>query len=152
MIQVGKQNLFGVTFDSPGLNVAFRIFDSSGAPVTAWAAMSNYDGNSYQALYTFLGTGAFSIKKVVFVDVDFTTRDTNYSEADETVQVVDVAALVLDVMISDHETIGTVGGAIATGGTNSSGSGSIVGIVQEGNNPLVGIIESSPTLGIVQEE
>lgn len=92
MILTGKPAMFGVTFDTAALSVAARVFDSAGAPVTAWTAMANYDGFSYQLPITFAGEGAFSVKKVVFTDGTFTVRNLAFTEADDAVQVVSAAA------------------------------------------------------------
>lgn len=84
--------MFGVTQDVPGLRVGFAVFNTSGI-VGSWALGQNYDGNSYQLPLTFETAGAFSVKKVVFlnIDTDFTQRDPDYFEADDAIQVVNVA-------------------------------------------------------------
>jgi len=78
--------MIGVTFDQAGLFVAARIFSTSG-PVTGWIGMTNFDGNSYNLAQTLFTAGAYSIKKVVFTDGTFTVRNTNYSEADDAIQI-----------------------------------------------------------------
>jgi hypothetical protein len=135
MIQIGKPAAIGVTFGTPGLSVAARVFDSSG-PISGWFAMPNYDGGSYAADYTFSTLGAFRIKKVVFTDGTFTVRDTDYPEADDAVQVVDVASLVWDAVTSAHNTAGTFG---AASGSGSGGGASIKGRV--GGMPIKGFVK-----------
>ena len=89
MIQVGQPFRIGVTFDTGGLHVAARLFQTSG-PIGAWFALANFDGASYGADYTLGLVGSYAIKKVVFLDSGFTMRDPNYAEADDALQVVDV--------------------------------------------------------------
>lgn len=92
MIQVGDPVFLQVTdpTGTPGLNYAARVFDASG-PITAWMALTNFDGNSYRLPYTYAATGAYSEKYVVFTDGTLTVRDTNYAESDKAVQVEDVS-------------------------------------------------------------
>ncbi|MGZ3696495.1 MAG: hypothetical protein ACXWPM_01820 [Bdellovibrionota bacterium] len=91
MIQVGVPAMIGATFDSAALRVAARVFDVNG-PVGGWIPLVSYDGNSYHATYTYTVAGAFSVKKVVFIDadVDYTQRDENEPELEEEIQVVDL--------------------------------------------------------------
>lgn len=140
--------MIGVTLDTPGLYVAARIFNSGG-PVTGWLAMTNFDGNSYNLVHTYAAVGAYSVKKVVFSDSGFTTRDPNYPEGDDVAQVVDVASVVLDAAISAHDTVGSVGGAIATGGLG--GGDGVVGFVQD-NGPIVALVTGPGVLGLVDSE
>ena len=91
MIQVGIPAAFGVTYTQTPAFVAARIFDASNNPVGAWQACANYDGFSWQTNFTFEETGAFSVKVVAFTDSGFTTRDSEFDEADTAIQVVNIS-------------------------------------------------------------
>lgn len=87
MIQTGVPAMFGVTYTQTPAFVAARVFDATNSPVGAWVGCSNYDGFSWQVPITFSLTGAFSVKIVAFTDSGFTTRDPNFAEADNAIQV-----------------------------------------------------------------
>lgn len=153
MIQKGKPAMFGVTFDAPGLPVAARVFDSAGTPVGPWVAMPNYDGNSYQLPITFAAVGAYSVKKVVFTSGAFTTRDPDRSEADDAVQVVDVAAEVWDALTASYMASGSFGTAV---GQQSSAvanilPASVVGYLSD-PEPVLGSVDNLDTpVGVLED-
>lgn len=97
MIQVGQQFSFEVTFDLPGLPVAYKIFDDSGASpvlIVGPAAMLNFEGPSYRGRFTAPLAKNYLIKKAVYTDGTFAAKDPNYAESSEAVQAVDIRNLV----------------------------------------------------------
>lgn len=136
MILKGQPAMFGVTFDAAGMFVAARVFDSAGTPLSAWTAMANYDGYSYQIPLTFAAAGAYSVRKVAFTDGTFTTRDSNYSEAEDAIQVVDLSTIVQ---------------AAVQAGMLDASPAQAVGYLEAGS--MVGTVQSvEPIVGIAEED
>jgi hypothetical protein len=76
---------FEVTFDSPSLFVAMRIFDDLGAQVGAPIPMLNVYGNTYRGFFTpSLDTG-YLIHKAVYTDESLITLHPDYAPGSETI-------------------------------------------------------------------
>jgi hypothetical protein len=94
MIQVNQAYSFAVTFDRDDLAfVAAKIYDDSGVtPVLlATVPMTQYANNTYKGKYTFTSPGPILIQKSVYTNNSYDILDDNYSEGDETQQVVDLS-------------------------------------------------------------
>ena len=116
------QLTFEVTYDSPSLNVAMSVYDTtSGSPVLVQGptAMTHLIANTYFAKFTPTLSHEYVIFKAVYTDSGFGTLDTGYSAGTESIIC---------------ETIGGGGG-----GSTMSGC------------PVIGIVIPNPTvIGIVQ--
>lgn len=138
---------FEVTYSDASLDVGMIVFDDSGVtPVQVGGVipMSNFFGTTYRAKFTPTAGKNYIVIKAVYTDGTFTLIDDDYGRGTESFIAYDFAAAVLDVLISQHNSIGTVGGAIAAA-AGSSFSGNpfiegqvvspqiIVGIVNEGD-------------------
>ena len=130
MIIPGQKFSFGVTYDSPSLYVAAKIFDNSGASpaLLATIAMANYYGNSYQGTYLITSPTLITsvlVQVSVYTDNTYTTLSTNYSQTDY-----------VDQVQSSNSAQGASGCALT-------------GIILQ-NNPIIGIIlQNDPLIGII---
>lgn len=113
---------FEVTFDSPSLNVAMSVFDTTaGSPVLVQGptAMTNLVSNTYFGKFTGTVDHTYVIFKAVYTDGTFATLNTDYAAGSE--------SIIAEV----------IGGG--SGGGGSSG-GSVIGFVQP-NQTIIGIVQ-----------
>lgn len=106
MVKIGQKFSFSVTYDSPLLFVQAELYDDSGlSPILlATVEMENYAGNSYRGNFTPTDEMSILANIAVFTDGTFSVRDDNYSETDESFQVVELSPTV------DVEVAGVDGG------------------------------------------
>jgi hypothetical protein len=113
---------FEVTFDSPILDVAMSVYNTTGGSpqlVQGPTAMSLLVGNTYFGKFNPDVNKSYVIVKAVYTDETFTTMSPNYSQGSESIYAQDV------------------GGG---GGGGGGGSPEIVGYI-DSNNEIVGIVE-----------
>jgi len=131
--QAGIPLSFEVTYDAPDLFVAMEVWDVSGVSpaLVDTLPMANLSGNTYYAKFTPVAGKTYVVNKAAYTDDTYSTRDGVHAEGSESFTARDIAALVLDVLMSDHIEMGSVGEAIqkASGGYISQG------------NPIIGIVE-----------
>lgn len=111
---------FEVTFDSPTLDVAMSVFDTTSSPATLVQgpiAMQSVVGNTYVGYFNPDISKTYLIFKAVYTDDTFETLDDNYSQGTETIVAEDIGG----------------------GGGSSSQCGAVIGFV---NNPqnIVGFV------------
>lgn len=85
-VPAGQATSFEVTYDSPSLQVAMRVFDNTtGTPVQVGSpiAMTNFFGNTYQARFTPVLPIPYLVHKAVYTDGTFVTLDNNYAAGSE---------------------------------------------------------------------
>jgi len=90
MLNAGQKFSFGVTFDSPDLFVAAKIYDNSGAsPVLlATVPMLNFYGNSYQGSFTQVTPTTLLIQYSCYTDDTYTAINNNEPQGDREEQIV----------------------------------------------------------------
>lgn len=79
---------FEVTFDSPDLDVAMRVFNvSSGSPIQVGSPipMTVAYGNTYFGRFTAVVDRAYVINLAVYTDNTYATLDDNYSQGSESI-------------------------------------------------------------------
>lgn len=123
--QSGLLLSFEVTYDSPSLFVAMKVFDDSGASPSLLTTlpMTVFVGNSYRAKYTPAGGKTYLVHKAVYTDGTYTTLDSDYSAGTESFRADDIAGIVLNAMIADYEEAGSVGEAIANASAQQTPTG-----------------------------
>ena len=112
-----------VNYD-PGLKVGVQIFDDSGISPALLLLPGNVNGvmpmlnvidTLYRLQFTPAAVGSYIFRKAVYTDDSYLTLAPDYSRASESVQVVDVAALILNANLAMYNIPGSVGAAIALG-------------------------------------
>ena len=112
-----------VNYD-PGLFVGVTIFDDSGAAPAQLFPVGNVNGvmpmlnvidTLYRLKFTPTAVKSYIFRKAVYTDNTYTTLAADYSRASESVQVVDVAALILNATLANYSNPGSVGAGIASG-------------------------------------
>lgn len=139
--QVGISVTIEVNYD-PGLFVGMTVYDDSGgSPVQIGSIISmlNVVDTLYRAKYTPTQEKSFIFRKAVYTDGTFTTLDNNYSRASESLQVLDIAGVVLNAVLNNYQNAGSVGQAITAAGQATP---NVIGYIEPLGVPIIdGTIE-----------
>ena len=112
-----------VNYD-PGVFVGCTIFDDSGTTPAQLFPAGNVNGvmpmlNVVDTLYRmqFVSTTpkSYIFRKAVYTDGTYTTLSPDYTRASESIQTVDMAALILNSTLANYSNPGSVGAGIAAG-------------------------------------
>lgn len=130
-VQAGISYSFEVTYDSPSLDVGMMVIDDSGLTPEEIGVvpMVNVYGNTYRAKFTPEAGKSYVVNKAVYTDNTYDTIDDTYSQGSDSFTAGDIAGVVLDAAIADHEEVGSVGEAITNAAQSASGHTDISGVV-----------------------
>ena len=112
-----------VNYD-PGVFVGVTIYDDSGSVPAQLILPGNVNGvmpmlnvvdTLYRLQFTPTAAKSYIFRKAVYTDNTYTTLSPDYSRSSESVQVVDMAALVLNATLANYSNPGSVGAGIAAG-------------------------------------
>lgn len=132
--QAGVPLSFEITFDSPDLFVGMTVFDDSGltpSQVGSVIAMDQVKGNSYRAKFTPSAAKSYVIHKGVYTDGTFTTLDSNYSESSEAIRAENIADLIWDALLSNHEVVASFGATIGSSSNQINSGSEITAILDD---------------------